>query len=170
MEGIIRTTRSLPVIGALTALVLGTAGVPPAAAATPTDVFIPVCDLFEGGETVVPAGPVRAVLGGWGVGTKGALVHWLKSQQSSLTVRYSDGTRVTRDLTTRWSDPERGDGKFWFSIAPVVRLHDLEAGETARVTFTFSWTKPTLDSFFDGEHPVLSKGGDITSTCLITAE
>jgi hypothetical protein len=119
------------------------------------------CDLFEGGETTVPAGQVETDMGGWAVGTKSALVHWLNSQQTTVTVQYDDEAATTQDVTDQWTDPAKAESeKLWFSLLQGPTL-DLAAGETVLVTLVFSWTSPPLEFFFDGEHPVLSKGGYI---------
>jgi hypothetical protein len=165
-----RIFRTASLVGALAASVLGAGFALPAAAQEGSaHVSIVGCDLFEGGETTVPAGTVEIGPDFWGVGTKGALVHWLNSQQTTVTVQYEDEEATTQDFTDQWTDPAQAEGeKLWFSMLQGPTL-ELAAGETVLVTEVWSWTSPTLEFFFDGEHPVLSKGNNIETSCLITA-
>jgi hypothetical protein len=155
-------------VGALAALVFGAGFVSPAVADTgPTLVNIGFCD-FEGGTATVPAGSV-VIAEGWNVGTKGALVHWLKSQQTTATVQFDDAEATTQDFSDQWTDPVKAEGgKSWSSElqGPIL---DLAAGEAVLVTLAISWTSPTIEVFFNGTHPVLTKGNDIEDSCLITA-
>jgi hypothetical protein len=164
-----RILRPASFVGALAALVFGAGFASPAVADTgPTLVNIGFCDFFEGGTATVPAGSVVTGVG-WSVGTKGALVHWLKSQQTSVTVQFGDAEATTQDFSDQWTDPAKAEGeKLWFSElqGPIL---DLAAGEAVLVTVANSWTSPTLEFFFSGEHPVLTKGNDIEASCLITA-
>jgi hypothetical protein len=158
-------------LAALAALVFGGGFASPAAADTdPTQVSIVGCYFFEGGETTVPAGTVEIGPEIWAVGTKGALVHWLNSQQTTITVQYDDEEATTQDFTDQWTDPAQfEDDKLWFSELQGPTL-ELAAGETVLVTEVMSWTSPTLEFFFNpGEHPVLYKGNNIETSCLITA-
>jgi hypothetical protein len=78
-----RILRPASFVGALAALVFGAGFASPAVADTvPTVVNIGFCG-FEGGTATVPAGSV-VITQGWNVGTKGALVHWRKSQQTTV--------------------------------------------------------------------------------------
>ena len=165
-----RIFRNASLGGAVAALVLGAGLASPAAADTdPTHISIFGCDIFEGGETIVPAGTVETDQDGWAVGTKGALVHWLNSQQTTVTVQYDDEAATTQDFTDQWTDPAQVEGeRVWVSLLQGPTL-DLSAGETVLVTVVISWTSPTLEFFFDGEHPVLIKGNHLEASCLITA-
>jgi hypothetical protein len=165
-----RIFRTASLVGALAASVLGAGFALPAAAQEgPAHVSIVGCDLFEGGETTVPAGTVEIDQDGWAVGTHGALVHWLNSQQTTITMQYDDEEATTQDFSDQWTDPVQAEGeKLWFSLLQGPTL-ELAAGETVLVTLVISWTSPTLEFFFNGEHPVLYKGNHIENSCLITA-
>jgi hypothetical protein len=163
-------TRVVPTTGTVAALLLGAvvAGVP-AAAQEPTTVFVAGCD-FEGGAVTVPAGTIDLELTGWGTGPRGALVHWLKSQDTTLTLRFDGHPATTQDITDSWGEPVRNKAdKSWFSILSTDPV-TLQAGESVLVSFESTWSKPTIDFFFGGGHPVLSHGGEISASCLITAE
>jgi len=142
----IRSLLTLTVTAA--AAVLG-ASAPATAAAPTTTVILGICGTeFTGGaipeEVSVPAGDVQLFVQGWGVTTRGHLVHWLKSQTTTLELDYSGEARdVVRDLTDAWSAPSRGEAGFWFST--LLQTITLAAGESVEVSSVTSWEKPTLE-------------------------
>ena len=165
-------TRVLSTSGTVAGLLLASlAAAVPAAAQEPTSLFVAECDATGGADTV-PAGQVDLEITGWGTGTHGALVHWVKSQTTTLTLKFDDQPATTRDITNAWGAPVRNKAdKMWFSILSGPSL-TLASGESVLVTFESSWSKPTMDFMFGGQHPVpvLAKGGEISASCLITAE
>lgn len=165
-----RTARPARLIVALSGLLLaGTLVAPPALAAGHEPVFVPLCEPDFGGDGTlhVPSGPTDLFLFGWGTGPRGILVHWIKSQTSTLTLEV-DGVTTTLDLSDAWTAPTRFSegGKGWSSV--MIAEVDLPADEVVTVTFRTSAAKPTIDFFF-GERPRLSKGSTHVLTCdLIT--
>jgi hypothetical protein len=85
-----------------------------------------------------------------------------------VTVQFGDAEATTQDFSDQWTDPAKEGEKSWSSElqGPIL---DLAAGEAVLVTLAISWTSPTIEVFFNGTHPVLTKGNDIESSCLITA-
>jgi hypothetical protein len=148
----------------------------PAAAQEPSLVNVllcsfPVAEGGGGGETTVAAGPVHAQVMSWGTGPRGALVHWLKSQETTVTVQYGDEPATTMDLSDAFTAPAQLEGeKVWFS-GLVLPLGDLAAGDTVLVSFETTWTKPTIDFFFGPDSdPQVIRGDTLSASCLITAE
>jgi hypothetical protein len=162
---------------AVLALVLGGGALAPAAASAEDaePIWLGQCAWMGDGEMTVPAGAPLNLLNGWATGPRGSLVHWLKSQQSSVTVQHGDGEPTTWDATDRWSALERDkSARMWMSTMewPVTAP---AAGETMTVTFTTWWTKTVNDLFFalDEQRPPfrwLSKGGEMEMSCVFTGE
>jgi hypothetical protein len=157
-------------LGACAGLVVASVAVSgPTAAQEPEASIVDLvgCAVFEGGETTVDAGLVDVWVASWGTGPRGALVHWLKSQTTTFTVQYEGGAPVTEDVSDQWTAPTRFEGEKGWGSDLFVSLGELEVGDTVLISFETTWSKATVDFFF-GNHPEVSKEGELSASCLVT--
>ncbi|SNS85919.1 hypothetical protein SAMN04488107_4071 [Geodermatophilus saharensis] len=159
---------------AATFLAVDTAAAGPAAAADGPEqgtVDVLGCVTPEAGgdgTTEVVEGPTQAFLFGWGTGTRGLLTHFLKSQETTVTVRYDGQPPVTQDLSNAFSAPVHDEAGPWTSEL-LVPLGDLEAGDSVEVTIDRTTTKPSMDQLKGVYRGLIPAGTTLASgTCTIT--
>jgi hypothetical protein len=127
-------------------------GAGPAAAQEPEQGLVNVlgCALFGTGELEVLAGPTEGFINGWGTGTRGLAISYIRSQESTVTVQYDDQPATTLDLSDAYSTPVFNEEFGGCQTELVLPLGDLAAGDTVVVGIDLTLKTPAMD-FLKGE-------------------